>query len=95
MFDMNGMFEQSKENYNLKDSNEQKFLNPSHVLAWENDHIGSLGGLELDLFSIDHILNLVLQCPTILSIVPRATRMVSAPCFWVVIWRGRDRKSVV
>ena len=34
-FDMTGMFEQSKENYNLKDSNEQKFLNPSHVLARE------------------------------------------------------------
>ena len=62
--------------------------NLAMLWQWSGDHVGSLRRLELDLFGIDHVLNFVLQCPTVLSIVPRAIRMISTPRFWVVAWRG-------
>ena len=57
------------------------------AMFWQgsSDHIGSLSRLEFDLLGVNHVLNLVFQRPTILSIVPRASGMISTPRIWVLI----------
>ena len=43
--------------------------------------------VELGLLGVNQILNLVLQCPTIVSIMPEIARMISTRCIRIVVRR--------
>src|ERR1051325_4954364 len=53
------------------------------------DHIRSLNRrVKLNLLTFNHILNFVLQSPTIISVMSRAIGMVSTLSIRIVSWRG-------
>ena len=68
-------------------------MNWTLSMIWHgsSDHVGSLRRAEFNLIGINHILNLVFQCPTIVSIMPWAVGMVCTPCIRIVV-RGRSLK---
>ena len=49
---------------------------PILAMFWQgsSDHVRSLRRVEFNLLGVNHVLNLVFQRPTIVSIVPRAAR---------------------
>ena len=59
------------------------------VMIWHgsSDHIRSFRRVKLNFPSINHILNLVFQCPTIISIMPRTVGMIGTPCIGIVVRR--------
>src|SRR4051812_3738161 len=53
-----------------------------------SDHVRGCRRVELDFPSIDHILNLILQCPEIVSVMSRTIRVICTPCIGIITRRG-------
>ena len=65
----------------------QNELERSMIWHGGGDHVGSLWRIELDLLGVNHVLNLVFQRPTIVSIIPRTSGMICTYCIKIVVRR--------
>ena len=55
------------------------------------DHVEGIWRNEFNLFDVNHVLNLVFQHPTIVSIMPRTAGMISTYCIRIVVRRRSFR----
>ena len=53
-----------------------------------SDYVRSLWYFKLNLSSVDHVLNLVLERPTVVRSMPRAIRVVCTPLIRMVVRGG-------
>ena len=83
-FDINRQVFEQQQKLQLKIENE---LERSMILHGSDDHTRSIWRIELDFLGVNHVLNLVFQHPTIVSIIPRTAAVIGTYYIRIVVRR--------